>query len=180
MNRQKKMIVILLIVLLGLAFFFEKKGYLNLQAPKKSLLVAPNLAQYPLSEIDASISIEVDDLLKIAYALDRYKQDHRSYPIGSSLSGARRWDGIKSNWGESREDWIRGLAPKYIDSLPRDPRVLDDGEHQYLYMSDGANYKLIAYQTVNCQLIKNSLPSLVDPKRDCQAFGFWTKKATDW
>lgn len=179
MNKQKKLIVILPIVLFVLVFFFEKKGCLNLRTPERDLLVAPNLAQHPLSEIDPSISVEVGDLLKIVYALDRYKQDHRSYPISSS--GGFRWDGIISSYGESRQDWITGLVPKYIDRLPRDRRMLDDGTRQYIYKSNGANYKLIVHRAnTNCSLIKQTYPNLIDPKRDCFAFGFWTKRAANW
>src|SRR5690606_35516523 len=121
---------------------------------------------------DINISVEVKDLLKLVYALDNYKQKNGIYPI-SSANGAK-WDGVISSYGESRADWIRGLVPEYIDSLPQDPRMVDDGARQYIYKSNGANYKLIVHKADNCQLIKSSYPSLVDPVRDCFSFGFWT------
>lgn len=178
-NRKKTFFFILLMTLFCVAFAAEKNDLLNFRWSKNKVAIAPNLAQQPLAAIDTGISGEINDLLSIVYALDRYKQDHGSYPVSSS--GGTRWDGIISIYGESREDWIRGLVPKYLDSLPRDPRMLDDdGTRQYIYKSDGANYKLIVHRAANCQLIKSSYPSMVDPRRDCFSFGFWTKRASLW
>lgn|SRR5690606_23993069 len=178
MNKGRIILLIICMPLFGGAFVAERNGLLSFRIPETTLQVAPNIAQQPLSEIEESISKEVSDLLTVVYALDRYKEDHGSYPISSS--GGNGWDGIISAYGESREDWIQGLVPEYLDSLPRDPRMLDDGTRQYIYRSNGANYKLIVHKTDNCELIKGSYPSLVDPKRKCFAFGFWTKRASRW
>jgi hypothetical protein len=175
---KKLLVLIALVISFGVLLVLELKGFMNLRSAGPAAQIAPNIAQQPLVEINIGISTEVRDLLKIVYALDRYKQTHRSYPISSSEGG--KWDGIISSYGESREDWIRGLVPEYVDSLPRDPRMLNDGTKQYIYKSDGANYKLIAHKVANCQQIKNALPSLVDPIRDCSAIGFWTKRAASW
>lgn len=178
MSMKRILIFAMVLLLLGTLFAFERNGFLTPLLPEKSSQIAPNIAQQPLSEIDINISVEVKDLLKLVYALDRYKQINGSYPISSS--NGKKWDGIISSYGESREDWIRGLVPEYVDRLPQDPRMLDDGTRQYIYKSDGANYKLIVHRAANCELIKNSFPSLVDPVRDCFSFGFWTKRAARW
>ena len=159
---------------MGMLFIAERFNYLNFSSPKN--LAAPTVIRQPFEEMPTIT--EVRDLLEIVYALERYKIDHWSYPVSSA--GQKAWDGIKSDFGESRDDWIRGLVPKYLDKLPRDPRMLNNGTQQYLYMSNGANYKLIAFKPSNCELVKLSYPSLIDPKRDCQAFGFWTDRAVRW
>lgn len=116
------------------------------------------------------------DLYAISLALEKYKQDHHSYPISSS----GKWDGLYSAFGESKIDWITGLSPKYISKLPRDPRLHHDPTQQYLYTSNGANYKLIAHGAEDCIEVLENTPEFVDPQRNCHAYGFWTKKASDW
>lgn len=161
-------------ILLGMLFIAEQFNYLNFRTSEG--LVAPTVIRQPFEDVPSII--EVRDLLEIVHALERYKADHWSYPISSA--GTKGWDGIISDFGESREDWIRGLVPNYLDKLPRDPRMLDSGAQQYLYMSNGANYKLIVRRPSNCELVKLSYPSLVDPRRGCRAFGFWTDGAVRW
>lgn len=123
-------------------------------------------------------SKSADDLVKIVIALTKYKTDHRSYPISSGQG--KNWDGLYSRYGESRNNWIAGLAPDYIVRLPRDPRNSNSDIEQYFYKSDGANFKLIAHHPNDCNEVKKIAPQLVDPKRDCVAYGYWTKKAAGW
>lgn len=177
MNR-KKIYIIGATFCLYILYVVESFGYLNFRPQVQTLEVVPKVAQQPLSEINPNISIEIRDLLEIVYALERYKMDNKSYPVSSS-NGAQ-WDGIRSRYGESREDWIRGLVPEYIQKLPRDPRLLSDGGKQYIYSSNGASYKLIVHHPDNCDVIKAIYPSLVDPVRDCFAYGFWTEKFARW
>jgi hypothetical protein len=174
MKKSAAIKCLLIVILLGILFIAEKYNYLNFRPSED--LVTPTVIRQTFEEMP-NIT-EVRDLLEIAYALERYKVDNWSYPISSV--GNKGWDGIKSDFGESREDWIRGLVPTYIDRLPRDPRMLDNGIQQYLYMSNGANYKLIAFKPSNCHLVELSYPSLIDPKRGCQAFGFWSEGAVHW
>lgn len=117
----------------------------------------------------------IADLSKIVIALEKYKRENHSYPISSA-----GWDGIYSEYGESKSDWIAGLAPKYLDSLPHDLGADPQSTTQYLYRSDGANYKLISNGPDDCEEIKLTSPQLVDPERDCRAYGFWTERAVAW
>lgn len=177
MNMKRSIMIKYLVmgISLGMLFIAEQYNFLNFR-PSKDLLV-PSVIRQPFDEVPEII--EVRDLLEIAYALELYKRDHQSYPVSST--GAAGWDGIVNRAGESREDWIEGLVPDYLKKLPRDPRMLEDYEHQYLYMSNGANYKLIAYNPSNCDLVERSYPWLIDPKRKgCQAYGFWTNRASRW
>lgn len=177
MNMKRSIMIKYLVmgISLGTLFIAEQLNYLNFRSSED--LVAPTVIRQSFDK--APDIIEVRDLLDIVYALERYKKDHRSYPISSA--GTTGWDSVINRAGESRENWIKGLVPDYIEKLPRDPRLLDNSDQQYLYMSNGANYKLIAYNPSNCGAVKNSYPLLIDPKRrGCQAYGFWTKRASRW
>jgi hypothetical protein len=142
--------------------------------PKASGKIIP-VTQYPAPDIDQSTPQRVRDLVKIIYALERYKLDNRQYPISSA-----GYDGIYTNHGVASQQWIAGLVPKYLDRLPSDPRNSSSGDEQYMYRSNGANYKLIAHNPDDCEKIKQLFPTLIDPSRDCWAYGFWTKNAARW
>lgn len=118
----------------------------------------------------------VVDLTKLAFALEKYKQKNKSYPISSEKG--KGWDGLYTKYGRSSENWIEGLAPTYIKKLPRDPRKNTSTSQQYLYRSDGANYKLLAY--FNCQELSGLYQAMTDPRRKCLAYGYWTPRAAYW
>lgn len=122
-------------------------------------------------------SQRVSDLIVVLKALEQYKIDHRSYPISSGFGAG--WDGVYSKYGESKELWIEGLVPDYLRYLPKAPES-DVLVSQYLYRSNGAHFKLVALYPKDCNEIKSILPDLIDPKRDCYSYGFWTKRAESW
>ena len=113
------------------------------------------------------------DLAAIKVALDMYYIDNKAYPRSVGF------DGLITKHGESRKDWIRGLTPKYISKLPSEPRNTSD-TRQYLYKSNGKDYKLIAYRPEDCNSVRVKNLNLIDPNRDCWAYGFWTKGAKNW
>lgn len=137
--------------------------------------ITPKTVQ-PMPIIDSSTPQRVLDLVSLTIALEQYKIDHRSYPV-SSNSG-KGWDGLYTKYGESSENWIKGLTPNYIEVLPRDPRKNTSTSQQYLYRSNGANYKLLAFY--DCHEISNLYPEMIDPKRKCLAYGYWTPRASHW
>lgn len=118
--------------------------------------------------------IRIQDLKKIKKALNLYYIKNNAYPK------SKEFDGFYSKWGKSGEFWIDGLVPNYLSSLPRDPRKSKNKEKQYLYKSDGKDYKLIAHSTEDCTKVKIINSTLIDPKRDCWSYGFWTKHAKYW
>lgn len=115
------------------------------------------------------------DLKQISTALEMYYNTNNSYP-----NSGGNWDGLYTCWGESSSDWIAGLAPTYIGQLPRDPRNHTTCSEQYMYRSNGIDYKLISHQPENCANVKSNYPNLIDPGRDCWAFGYWTQGAVAW
>ncbi len=108
------------------------------------------------------------DLLKIKNALDRFRIKYLGYPKSNNF------DGISSCWGSSTPNWIPGITPDFIKELPRDNRKLGC-DKQYLYISDGISYKLISHNPDDCLEIKKIFPNLIDPRRDCWAYGFWSE-----
>ncbi len=116
----------------------------------------------------------IKDLKKIRDALDAYYRKYNSYPK------SKGFDGLYSKWGLSGENWIKNLVPVYIDKLPRDPRRNENPMEQYIYRSNGKDYKLIAHGVEDCNIVKSLNPKLIDPKRNCWAYGYWTKGAIQW
>ncbi|WP_168232829.1 sulfatase-like hydrolase/transferase [Pseudomonas veronii] len=112
------------------------------------------------------------DLDKIHTALEHYHDTYGAYPQSSGF------DGILSDWGRSSENWVSGLVPDFIEFLPRDPDLSATALPQYLYWSNGTDYKLIAHGTPqSCSIASQLNPEMVDPVRQCYAFGFWSKNA---
>lgn len=88
------------------------------------------------------------DLKRLALALDLYYNANQSFP---STSGAW-WANCSSSAGgphgtSGATGWIPNLAPTYIGVLPLDPKTLNPNGC-YWYRSDGINYKIEAYGTI--------------------------------
>lgn len=116
----------------------------------------------------------LSDFTQINTALEAYYKEYGEYPK------SKGYDGLFTKWGESSQEWIKGLIPVYIKSLPRDPRGNHDNSQQYLYKSNGKDYKLISHNPEDCKKVKKLNPSIIDPKRDCSAYGYWTEGARNW
>lgn len=135
----------------------------------------PKVANRPLPQITENTLREIKDLREIIFALERYKIDHHSYPLSSNKG--RVWDRFIESNGKVNQNWIAGLVPKYMERLPRDPRELPDPSKQYIYISDGANYKLLVAFADNCEEVRLVHPQLINPGPACLAYGFWTERA---
>ena len=116
----------------------------------------------------------LSDLLLIKHALEQYYNDYKHYPV------SKGFDGLYSIWGCPDREWIKGLAPKYIKKLPIDSRFTKEPGNQYLYRSDGQDYKLISHNPMDFMYVIKQKPSLIDPARTNRAYGFWTNGASKW
>jgi len=114
----------------------------------------------------------VGDIRSLSLALEMYYDSNGSYP--SSQGGAGPWDGYYTCWGDSTPNWIPGLVPTYISVLPREPRNTTDCSSQYIYNSNGTDYKLIYHSPEDCAGVVAQYPSLADPARVCWAYGIYT------
>ncbi len=95
-------------------------------------------------------------LKEVQLALERYKAQYGVYPAqgcGSYPTYAGR--GPHPAWGCSADQYITGLMPDFISELPKDPNQEDIDGYGYLYLSTGADYKLIAHLTVEKKLVQS-------------------------
>lgn len=116
----------------------------------------------------------ISHLKSIIRALNAYYSETGSYPLTEG------WNGLYTSWGASGENWIPGLVPLYLNKLPRDPRMNTDPATQYLYRSNGADYKLISHSPADYDQVSSIYPGLIDQNPQRQAYGFWTENARDW
>jgi hypothetical protein len=137
----------------------------------------PGLAacELDLHQCRARTTERIEHLLSIRNALEAYYARHHAYPRSSG-----GWDGLYSLWGKSTPDWIPGLTPGYFVRLPRDPRNSSRPDQQYLYKSDGHDYKIICHGAEDTADVRKLRPDLIDPVRSSWAYGFFTKSAAQW
>lgn len=92
-------------------------------------------------------------------ALALYKNKYGSYPKvhpDGACIGRNEWK------GESRLDWIPGLAPEFLPQLPKEPRgnLMETGA-QYYYISDGSSYKFFTMNPAGYYYFKKMHPEMV-------------------
>lgn len=132
---------------------------------------AQNVSRLEKSSLPLPPKLErrLEELEKIKVALQEYREDKGSYPLTAG------WYGVGSKWGKDTNEWVPGLSPEYLQSLPID---VDSPVSQYLYVSDGKGYKLIVHNAHDCEALRQVNPDLIDPRRDkegtCWAYGYWS------
>lgn len=109
----------------------------------------------------------VQDLVTINDALKAYHARNGAYPMAEGLAGAN----------ERGAGWIPGLSPDFLPDVPRDP--MHGPATQYVYVSDGANYKLLAQGvsligSSNVEVLGIKIDHTRNPTAQNAAFGFWT------
>lgn len=86
----------------------------------------------------------IADLKQIQTALEFYYDTNGQYPLGSQGSGV--WSSHAPAYGNN-DNYIVGLAPTYMPTLPRDPRF-DEGGTGYLYNSNGTDYSFLVHMAM--------------------------------
>jgi len=155
----------------GIQSFRADRVHLGYEFQKKYLDI---IDRYIVKLFTDNYEKRINDLTQICRALDAYYQEHGSYPE------SKGFDGLYAAWGESGKAWIKGLVPAYLSELPRDPRQNSNPKEQYFYRSNGKQYKLIAHGVEDCKTVQSIKPDMIDPKRDCWAYGYWTAGAAGW
>ena len=111
----------------------------------------------------------VSDLVTINDAIKAYHEKKGAYPKAAA-----------GGFLERGKNWIPGLSPEFLAELPRDPANSNDKTGpQYLYVSDGANYKLLAHRVslvggTNVEVLGVKLDPSKQNTAENAAFGFWT------
>ncbi|HLU17266.1 MAG TPA: hypothetical protein VKZ76_04370 [Edaphocola sp.] len=164
------------IVLAGLMFCsLFVLGCKKDNVPNPEASVTPTVVQ-KVEPINVFTPEHVVNLTRLTIAIEKYKQEHLSYPVSQRQKEA--WDRLFNKAGEADAAWLEALVPNYIDSIPAITNNPD--KLQYVYMSNGAHYKLLVLKPQDCEFVKSKSPELIDPRRDCRAYGYWTKKAVRW
>ncbi len=87
------------------------------------------------------------DLRSIQLSLELYKEAYGSYPAaGCSASGWATPGPVTS--GTSCNEYIAGLVPNFIGSLPLDPKNENDTNRGFYYRSNGTEYKVMVSRSV--------------------------------
>lgn len=113
----------------------------------------------------------VSDLVSINDALKAHHASKGAYPKAEGLRG----------FAERGKTWIPGLSPDFIAELPRDPAQGNGpGGPQYLYASNGKDYKLLADGVslaggTNVEVLGVRIDPSKQNTMEKAAFGFWTE-----
>jgi len=120
------------------------------------LLASIVLSTLSTAQAKARDTQRLQDLRQIQTALETYRTAIGSYPSTGSVApgtivywgGCGNYPGAQQAFSGS-SGWIPNLAPTYIAELPRDPRPnTPSSGNCYVYASDGRDYMLMAYGTV--------------------------------
>lgn len=135
-------------------------------------------ASFSQAQKRSRMAKRVSDLKQMQVALEYYYAVNKSYPNTGAL-----WRSQCSWWGSlAANDVIPGLVPNYIASIPSDPKMDAAANTScYIYMSDGSNYFVRAYNMVEFTYADYlSRPELVDPKWDGGANESIVDGTTPW
>ncbi|MCB1169988.1 MAG: hypothetical protein KDK25_06615 [Leptospiraceae bacterium] len=151
----------------------EQKFYRKHLQPLKSVLDPATFKKLEsLAHASREDFLRVEDLLKIRVGLESFQNAKGRYP-GST--------GQKfSSDGQKGPDWIPEIRTVVPVALPVDRRNSEKAGDQYLYISNGTEYKLLAQNPHDCSAVQKWMPELVDPVRGCEAIGYWTEGAGDF
>ncbi|EKE25015.1 MAG: hypothetical protein ACD_5C00327G0002 [uncultured bacterium] len=142
------------------------------------ILASAVLVNTNSARLKARTAKSVLELQSVNTSLQSYQALYGSYPV-SSDSG-NNWDGYCSFYGASLGvNWIPLLATVGLSngSLPIEPRnngACWDDKRQYLYRSNGTDYKLISHWSESMSVPDN----LIDPVRDTYSWGWWSSSVS--
>lgn len=138
------------------------------------LLAALITVSYNSVQTKTKATNEMSDLKTLNRAIQAYYSENSEYPkTGGSWMG----------WSQAQdENFIPGLAPKYITKTPQQKDTSSGSDKSYIYLSDGTNYKLISHApgASVCATAVGITPAMADPVRNCWAFGIWSEGAQWW
>ena len=127
------------------------------------ILAAITIVAYNGIKKRAVVSQTTSELSVLNKAIAAYRAVYGIYPE----TPGGNWLGIN---GE--DNYIPGLMPEFISNLPQNPTSVVDAA--YAYRSNGTDYKLISHIDNLCGEVRKIQPNLVDPARNCWAYGYWT------
>ncbi len=136
------------------------------------ILASITLVNLSQGRVKARTAKSLAGLAQVNSALQAYYAFNGSYPVSSG------WQGYCSAYGgDLGVNWIPELATQGFSngSLPIDPRnngsCWDSGVGQFIYYSNGTDYKLISHSTESMSGVS---ANLIDPARPSYSFGYWS------
>jgi prepilin-type N-terminal cleavage/methylation domain-containing protein len=117
-----------------------------------SAIIYANFSQGSAQSRDAK---RKSDLRNLQTAIELYKTENGRYPAG--CNGVNIWSGHSGSYACAADSqYIVDLAPKYIKTLPVDPK-LNGVESGYMYLTNekGTVYKLVAWKTVETEVFSD-------------------------
>lgn len=97
-----------------------------------SLFISITLAFVQDAKVNARNVVRIQNTNQVALAIELYKLDHNGLPPGDDFG----------EYINGVSDWIPGLVPDYLESLPVDP--IDDGAYKFHYTRDGDGYVVVS------------------------------------
>jgi type II secretory pathway pseudopilin PulG len=145
-----------------------------------ALLSAVVLATLSSARAKARDSQRLSDLRQLQTALEGYRTDRGAYPSTSDSW----WGNCDSMWGShgvtGSDGWIPDLAPTYIHTLPLDPKPGPNSYNCYVYRSDGVDYMVLAYGSVETKKTVATNPAPRPSQPTEYDFSFYTPGARNW
>jgi prepilin-type N-terminal cleavage/methylation domain-containing protein len=93
-------------------------------------------------------------LKELQLAVELYKAQNGVYPAqGCSAFPVYSGPGSHPAWGCTAEDYIVGLVPEFIATLPKDPTSEYENGKGYIYATNGTDYKIMAHGSVEQKLV---------------------------
>lgn len=140
-----------------------------------SLILGAVMASLSQARLRARSAQSVSDIKSLQLALQLYHDYYGQYPTSGG-----NWDGLYTCWGDASADWIPGITPDFIRTLPRSPNNSTACDGNYIYNSNGTDYKLIWHLPLDCVRVVAKNPDFQDPARICWAYGVHTPGAAAW
>lgn len=150
------------------------------------------LSSLALSRAKARDATRLQNLREVRTALEVYRNERGAYPITGpdptdvdwSSASCPGWTIVGDTSGA--DGWVPGLAPQYIKVLPLDPKPIINpvgASYCYVYISDGVDYMLMAYRTVETHTQATNpapRPSYSQGVNYQNSFAFYTPGARTW
>ncbi len=126
----------------------------------------------------------LQELRQVQTALEQYRTTYGQFPAtgtsGNPVLRAQCAGLPETGTLTGASGWVPNVAPTFISVLPADPKPGATGTGQcYAYMSDGANYLLVAYGTV--EILRGAKNPAPWPAFSTEpSFAFYTDGARMW
>lgn len=147
-----------------------------------SLLVASLLVIVSLIRVKSDATLSLGDLDQIRSSLESYKRDGGSYPVSCGFEGYLSFYDCPEIPNAPNPCWIVPLGNMGDCPLPRERTGNTDGMSQYVYKSNGRDYKLIYVNPPSLSVPSERYdPARLPGKRGLpSAYGYWTAGAKNW